>query len=61
MDDSGSKLTLKEEIAQETKRLCASGVPEFLASIQAAVNVSKRQAAQNSRREAAMLSHCNEP
>lgn len=61
MDVYGSELTLREEIAQETRKLCASGVPEFLASIQAAVAVSKRRAVQDARREEAMLSHCNEP
>jgi hypothetical protein len=58
---STTELTVKEEVAQETKKLCASGVPEFLASIQAAVIVSKRRQAQERKRGEALLSHCVEP
>ncbi len=55
------ELTLKEEIAEETRKLRASGVSEFLASIQAAVNVSKRKRTDADRRAHAMASHCVEP
>lgn len=55
------ELTLNEEIADETRKLRARGVPEFLASIQAAGIVAKRRQQSEAQRGEAMASHCNEP
>ncbi len=52
---------MKEEVEQVSRQLQAKGTPEYLASIQAAIQVSARRKTQAVNREAAMLSHCNEP
>jgi hypothetical protein len=52
---------MKEEVEQVSRQLQAKGMPEYLAAIQAAIQVSARRKTQTVDRSAAMASHCNEP
>ena len=53
--------TEREEVEQVARSLREQGVPEYLANIRAAVQVSQARKAQAADRAAAMASHCFEP